>query len=215
MKRPRTSATGFTRTSHTPWSSLDSNTSANVAPPPRGTGGVEATQRSSIRQGQRQASPAPDSVPLCRSTTTMPESTAALVLFRLGDRGYASPRDRLLEVVDVGAGQPTVPGLEPSDLAALKGTQRLLPLISLRVALGLPNRGPGGRILVVTTRHGPLGFLVDEVVRVLEIDPAATRLRENRLGSGYVVGTVEALGATWMLVDWDAIRLPAGLRSPR
>ncbi len=145
----------------------------------------------------------------------MPESAAALVLFRLGDRGYASPRDRLLEVVDVGAGQPTVPGLEPSDLAALKGTQRLLPLISLRVALGLPNRGPGGRILVVTTRHGPLGFLVDEVVRVLEIDPAATRVRENRLGSGYVVGTVEALGATWMLVDWDAIRLPAGLRSPR
>src|SRR6266536_1325843 len=99
MKRPRTSATGFTRTSHTPWSSLDSNTAANVAPPPRGTGGVEATQRSSIRQGQRHAEPAPDSVLLCRSTTTMPESAAALVLFRLGDRGDASPRDRLLAVV--------------------------------------------------------------------------------------------------------------------
>lgn len=145
----------------------------------------------------------------------MPMSAAALVLFRLGDRGYATPRDQVLEVVDVGAGQPAVPGLEPSSLAALKGAEHLSPLVSLRVALGLPDRGPAGRILIVTTRHGPVGFLVDEVVRVLEIDPSATRLRENRLGSGYVIGTVEALGTTWLLVDWDAIRLPGGLRSGR
>jgi chemotaxis signal transduction protein len=139
----------------------------------------------------------------------------ALVLFKLGDRGYATPRDRVLEVVDVGAGRPSVPGLEPSTLAALKGRERLPPLISLRVALGLPDRGPEGRILIVTTRHGPIGFLVDDVVRVLDIDPAATSVRENRLGSGYVVGTVETLGTTWLLVDWDAIRLPGTLRSGR
>jgi chemotaxis signal transduction protein len=139
----------------------------------------------------------------------------ALVLFKLGDRGYATPRDRVLEVVDVGAGQPCVPGLEPSTLDALKETDRLPPLISLRVALGLPDRGPEGRILVVSTRHGPIGFLVDDVVQVLDIDPSATSVRENRLGSGYVVGTVETMGATWLLVDWDAIRLPGPLRSGR
>src|SRR6266540_2521144 len=100
-------------------------------------------------------------------------------------------------------------------VAALKAGERLPPLVSLRVALGLPDRGPEGRILVVTTRQGPVGFLVDEVVQVLEIDPTATRVRENRLGSGYVVGTVEALGGTWLLVDWDAIRLPGALRSTR
>jgi chemotaxis signal transduction protein len=147
--------------------------------------------------------------------TTMPKSAAALVLFKLGDRGYATPRDQVLAVVDVGAGQPAVPGLEPSTLAALKTVERLPPLISLRVALGLPDRGPEGRILVVTTRHGAIGFLVDEVVRVVEVDPTATRVRENRLGSGYVVGTAEALGSTWLLVDWDAIRLPSALRSTR
>lgn len=143
----------------------------------------------------------------------MAEAAAALVLFRLGDRGYACPRDKVRQVVDVGAGQPPIPGLEPSSLGALKGAQRPLPLVSLRVALGLPDRGPEGRILVVTTSYGPVGFLVDEVVRVLEVDPAATSVRENRLGSGYVVGTVEALGATWMLVDFDGIRLPERLRS--
>jgi chemotaxis signal transduction protein len=145
----------------------------------------------------------------------MPRSAAALVLFKLGDRGYATPRDQVLEVVDVGAGLPAVPGLEPSTLAALKGGERLSPVVSLRVALGLPDRGAEGRILVVATRHGPVGFLVDEVVQVLEIDPTAARVRENRLGSGYVVGTVEALGGTWLLVDWDAIRLPAALRMIR
>ena len=145
----------------------------------------------------------------------MPKSAAALVLFRLGARGYATPRDKVLEVVDVGGGQPAVPGLEPSTLEALKQGERLPPLVSLRVALGLPERGPEGRILVVSTRLGPVGFLVDEVVRVLEIDPTAARVRENRLGTGYVVGTVEALGGTWLLVDWDAIRLPGSLRSSR
>ncbi len=142
----------------------------------------------------------------------MPEAAAALVLFRLGDRGYACPRERVRQVVDVGGGQPPVPGLEPSSLSALKGAQRPLPLVSLRVALGLPDFGAEGRIMVVTTRHGPVGFVVDEVVQVLEVDPATTHIRENRLGAGYVVGTVEALSATWLLVDFEAIRLLASLR---
>jgi hypothetical protein len=39
-----------------------------------------------------------------------------LLLCRLGGRGYASPRERVREVVDVGAGQPAVPGLSASSL---------------------------------------------------------------------------------------------------
>ena len=106
-----------------------------------------------------------------------------LLLFRLGDRGYASPRERVREVVDVGAGQPAVPGLSPSSLGGLGGGQRPVALVSLRVALGLPDRGPEGRILVVATRTGPTDF--------------------------------QALGASWLLIDWDAIRLPTGITAPR
>lgn len=140
----------------------------------------------------------------------MTTSTAALLLFRLGGRGYASLRERVLGIVDVGA-QPPVPGLPSSTLGALDGNGGLLPVVSLRVALGLPDLGAEGRILVVTTSHGPTGFLVDEVVQVLEPDPAGhpIRVRENRLATGYVTGTVEALGATWLLVNWDAIRIPS------
>jgi chemotaxis signal transduction protein len=140
----------------------------------------------------------------------MTSPSAALLLFRLGGRGYASPRERVLGMVDVGAGLPPVPGLPSSTLAALDGNGGLLPVISLRVALGLPDIGAEGRILVVATRHGRVGFLVDEVVRVLQPDPAhPVRVRENRLATGYVTGTVDALGATWLLVNWDAIRIPS------
>ena len=105
-----------------------------------------------------------------------------LLLFRLGDRGYASPRDRVREVVDVGAGQPAVPGLSASSLGGLGG--------------------------------GPVGFLVDEVVRVLRYDPASCPPETTRL-SGYVTASFQALGGSWLLIDWDAIRLPAGITAPR
>jgi chemotaxis signal transduction protein len=133
-----------------------------------------------------------------------------LLLFRLGDRGYASARERVREVVDVGAGQPAVPGLAASSLGGLGGGERLVALVSLRLALGLPDRGPEGRILVVATRTGPVGFLVDEVVRVLRYDPAAC-VPEPTRSSGYVTASFKALGGSWLLIDWDAIRLPAGI----
>jgi chemotaxis signal transduction protein len=137
-----------------------------------------------------------------------------LLLFRLGDRGYASPRERVREVVDVGAGQPAVPGLSPSSLGGLGGGQRPVALVSLRVALGLPDRGPEGRILVAATRTGPVGFLVDEVVRVLRYDPEVCGAEAIR-PSGYVTASFQVAGSSWLLIDWDAIRLPTAITTPR
>jgi chemotaxis signal transduction protein len=134
-----------------------------------------------------------------------------LLLFRLGDRGYACPREHVREVIDVGAGQPAVPGLPSSSLGALGGGERPVALVSLRLTLGLPDRGPEGRILVVSTRHGPIGFLVDEVVRVMRFDPAFCRVEPNRFGAGYVTSSFTGLGGTWLVIDWDAIRLPTAL----
>ena len=139
------------------------------------------------------------------------EAGMELLLFRLGERGYACPRDRVREVIDVGAGQPAVPGLPSSSLGGLGVLPRPVGLVSLRLALGLPDRGPEGRILVVTTRHGPVGFLVDEVVRVMRYDPAFCRLQPSRFATTYVTASFQALGGTWLVIDWDAIRLPAAL----
>jgi hypothetical protein len=50
------------------------------------------------------------------------------------------------------------------------------------------------------------------VDRVLRYDPAS-RLPEPTRPSGYVTASFQALGASWLLIEWDAIRLPAGITS--
>jgi chemotaxis signal transduction protein len=65
-----------------------------------------------------------------------------LLLFRLGDRGYACPRERVHEVIDVGTGQPAVPGLPSSSLGALGGGERPVALVSLRLTSACPTAGP-------------------------------------------------------------------------
>ena len=61
---------------------------------------------------------------------------------------------------------------------------------------------------------GDTDFLVDEVVRVLRYDPA-TCPPESTCRSGYVTASFQALVGSWLLIDWDAIRLPAGITAPR
>jgi hypothetical protein len=138
-----------------------------------------------------------------------------LLLFRLGDRGYASPRERVREVVDVGAGQPAIPGLAASSLGGLGGGQRPVALVSLRVALGLPDRGPRGaswswppgpaRSASWSTRWCGCCATTRPCA-----GPGATR------ASGYVTASFSALGGgSWLLIDWDAIRLPTAITAPR
>jgi chemotaxis signal transduction protein len=138
------------------------------------------------------------------------EAEGELLLFRLGGRGYACRRSAVREVVDVGIGLPPIPGLASSSLSALEGPERPVALVSLRAALGMPDRGVEGRILVVATRLGPIGFLVDEVVSVARPGPDAYGIVPSRFSTGYVTGTVETRGASWLVIDWDALRLPNG-----
>jgi chemotaxis signal transduction protein len=148
------------------------------------------------------------------SAGSTPEQPVEVLLFRLADRGYASRRDAVTEVIDVGGGQPPIPGLPSSSLGALHDEdQRPVALVSLRLALGLPDAGAEGRILVVRTRSGLVGFLVDEVVGVAEVPEDSLEGPASRLTSRYISGKVEASGAVWSLIKWDAVRLPAGVRS--
>jgi chemotaxis signal transduction protein len=143
---------------------------------------------------------------------TVPEQAVSLLLFRLAGRGYASWREQVREVVDVGAGLPPVPGLPSSSLAALHGEDKPISLVSLRLALGLPDAGVEGRILVVETRSGPVGFLVDEVAGIAEVPNEQIRALPSRLGSRYISGNAQHEGETWSLIKWESIRLPAGMK---
>ena len=112
----------------------------------------------------------------------VPDQTVELLLFRLEARGYASWREQVREVVDVGAGLPPIPGLPSSSLAALHGDDRPVSLVSLRLALGMPDAGAEGRILVVESKQGPVGFLVDEAIGVAAIPSDQIRALPSRWG---------------------------------
>jgi chemotaxis signal transduction protein len=146
----------------------------------------------------------------------MPESEAEqqveLLLFRLAGRGYASWRDQVVQVVDIGGGQPPVPGLPSSSLAALQAEDTRVSVASMRVALGLPDAGPEGRILVVNGRQGRVGFLVDEVTGVVSVPSDQIKALPSRLGARYVSATVQTGDEAWSIVKWSAIKLPAGAR---
>lgn len=139
---------------------------------------------------------------------------AELLLFRLMGRGYACLREDVRVVVDVGTGRRPVPGMTDSSLGALGASGRPVAVASLRVVLGLPDLGPEGRIMVVSTRRGPVGFLVDDVERVVEFDPESASLTNSRFAGGYVTATVQLDGESWLLVDWDEVPLPPGLGEP-
>jgi chemotaxis signal transduction protein len=136
---------------------------------------------------------------------------AELLLFRLMGRGYACLFEVVRVVVDVGIGRRPVPGLAASSLGALGAEGRPVAVASLRVLLGLPDLGPQGRIVVVDTRQGAVGFLVDDVERVVRFDPPTGRVVPSRFAGGYVTATVELDGEPWLLIDWDEVPLPPGL----
>jgi hypothetical protein len=46
---------------------------------------------------------------------------------------------------------------------------------------------------------------------VMRFDPAFCRVEPNRFGAGYVTSSFTGLGGTWLVIDWDAIRLPTAL----
>jgi hypothetical protein len=49
---------------------------------------------------------------------------------------------------------------------------------------------------------------------VLRYDRAVCAPQPSR-ASGYVTASFSALGASWLLIDWDAIRLPTASTAPR
>jgi hypothetical protein len=109
------------------------------------------------------------------------------------------------------AGDP--PAATASEPTAATPPQALAPPGGSR-ACRSSTEGPASRAR--PAKDGPqllrLGFLVDEVVRVMRYDPAFCRAAApNRLGNGYVTSSFQGLGGSWLVVDWDAIRLPAAL----
>ncbi|HSV78111.1 MAG TPA: chemotaxis protein CheW [Ramlibacter sp.] len=97
-----------------------------------------------------------------------------LLVFRLEGRLHGVPLDRVGRVLRAAEVTP-LPGAPAAVLGAIDLAGALLPVVSLRSRLGLPERplAPAHQFLVVQTAAGAVALVVDEVEGLSAPEPAA------------------------------------------
>ena len=107
------------------------------------------------------------------NTAVEPQEQLALVSFVLDAQEYALPLDRVREIVPLPDHVSQMPRPETAVLGVVTLRDRLLPLVSLRTLLGLPEaraKQGGGKVLVVSMGHGAVGVVADRTREILRID---------------------------------------------
>lgn len=98
----------------------------------------------------------------------------ALVSFDLGAQEYALPLDRVREIVQLPGAVAEIAGSETAVLGVVTLRGRLLPLVSLRALLGMPQqdeRGAKRKVIVVSIGNASVGVVADRTREILRIDP--------------------------------------------
>jgi purine-binding chemotaxis protein CheW len=102
------------------------------------------------------------------------QQVVALLSFDLGNQEYALPLERIQEVIALPDHISEVPRPETAVLGVVTLRDRLLPLVSLRALLGLPenaDRTERAKVLVLSIGHGAIGVVADRSRDILRVDP--------------------------------------------
>jgi len=105
---------------------------------------------------------------------TPAKALISLLSFYLGEQEYAFPIDRVREIIPLPAHVSELPRPETAVLGMVTLRDRLLPLVSLRILLGLPigdQHGPRGKVVVMSIGEGTVGIVIDATREILRIDP--------------------------------------------
>jgi purine-binding chemotaxis protein CheW len=100
---------------------------------------------------------------------------SSFVSFALGEQEYALPLDHVREIIPLPDHVAEVPRSETAVVGVVTLRDCLLPVVSLRVLLGLPSDRPRngrGKVVVVSLGHGSVGLMVDGTREILRVDPA-------------------------------------------
>jgi len=103
-----------------------------------------------------------------------PQQAVALLSFDLGTQEYALPLHRVQEVITLPEQVSELPRPETAVLGVVTLRERLLPLVSLRALLGLPensDRKQRAKVLVLSIGHGAIGVVADRSRDILRVDP--------------------------------------------
>ncbi len=133
-----------------------------------------------------------------------------LLRLEIGERPYVTEIERIREILLY---RPPVP--VPHAPAFLDGLMDLrgttLPLIDLRERFGVPAaaRTRPTHILVVKLGDRVLGFVVDRVSDVLDVDAESLQARESAAEGGTMCrGVCRVMDALLLVVDLDAVLGP-------
>jgi purine-binding chemotaxis protein CheW len=102
------------------------------------------------------------------------QQNVSLVSFDLGQQEYALPLARVREIIPLPDQISEVPRAETAVIGVVTLRDRLLPLVSLRALLGLPDdthREQRGKVLVMPMGSGAVGMVADRTREILRVDP--------------------------------------------
>lgn len=111
---------------------------------------------------------------VAKKPAATPQQLVALLSFDLGAQEYALPLDRVQEVIALPDHVSELPRPETAVLGVVTLRDRLLPLVSLRALLGLPEttgRNERAKVLVLSVGQGAIGVVADRSRDILRVDP--------------------------------------------
>lgn len=132
-----------------------------------------------------------------------------LVRFRVGVERFAVDILRVQEINRM-MSLTQMPQSPPGVCGVINLRGRIVPVLDFRTRMGLEATEPSdtSRIIVVEIRGSTLGFIVDEVHEVLEIDPAIvdpTPSLAIGTDSSYILGVAKLEGSLLILLDLDSM----------
>ena len=128
-------------------------------------------------------------------------SAQSWVIFRLAEQEYALPLERVGEVLRMVAITPLPEA--PAWLAGVINLRgRVIPVIDLRLRLGLPPRALGLNTPIIVVEHGgrQMGLIADAAVEVLERPAEPDAVPAELAGAALLVTAIIRAGARLITV---------------
>ena len=161
---------------------------------------------------------------LLTDTEVVPAGSAALmdeaaepermVLFVVGEHRFAVPIARIREIIPARAYTP-LPGSGAHVCGLINLRGRIVTVVDLGARLGLPpaSRIPEHSIVIVEHRGKLAGLAVEEVARIVAVDPgsladSAEVLRSLRIDRAYLRGVGEVDDEIFVAIEPDEIFEP-------
>jgi purine-binding chemotaxis protein CheW len=137
-----------------------------------------------------------------------------MALFVVGEHRFGVPIDRIREIIPARAYTP-LPGSGSHVCGLINLRGRIVTVVDLGARLHLPpaSAHPDHSIVIVEHRGKLAGLAVEEVSRIVNVDPAALAdaadsLRALRIDRSYLRGVGEVDGEVFVAVDPDEVISP-------